>query len=132
MNGQHHYRPVCYGGIPLEEAEIRFQEQLVRDAAKKNAATTAGYAYIVFKYDEKVTMEKFFSKMEEAFKLVEEVNSSNTIKHIRPDNTYKEIVIDVDRARRESDKHKASLLRQSEYRKRLYKIQKEKKSDRNK
>lgn len=132
MNGQHHYQPVRYGGISLEEAEIKLKEQIVRDAAKKNAAIAAGYAYVVFKYDEDITMERLFSKMEEAFKLVKETGSPDTIKYIRPDNTYKEIVIDVDRARRESDKHKASLLRQSEYRKRLYKIQKEKKSDRNK
>lgn len=65
-HGEQHYFPVCFGGISQEEAKRKFEAQQLRDEAKKEAVTKAGWTYIIFKYDEDVTFPKLIQKIDEA------------------------------------------------------------------
>jgi len=126
LHGEQHYRPVRFGGITQEEADQRFEDQKIRDAAKKRATWAAGFSYVCFRYDEKITLESFFDKLAVATAEVPDTNASDQIMVIRKDNTSSQIRIDVDRKRKESEKHKAYLQKQKEYRKKRYQLWKEK------
>ncbi len=55
-HGEQHYTPICFGGISLDEAKLNFKKQQVRDRLKKEAALSVGWSYMVFKYDEPITI----------------------------------------------------------------------------
>jgi hypothetical protein len=63
-HGEQHYKPVRFGGISQEEAETRFEQQKLRDIAKREAAEKAGWTYVVFKYDEQISFTSLMSKIE--------------------------------------------------------------------
>ena len=53
IHGEQHYKPVCFGGITLEEAKRNFRKRQEVDYKKQLAAEKAGWKYIVIKYTEK-------------------------------------------------------------------------------
>lgn len=62
--GQQHYAPVRFGGITQEEAEEKFLAQKERDQAKRRAAEESGWTYIVFKYDEEISILSLLKKID--------------------------------------------------------------------
>lgn len=67
IHGEQHYRPVCFGGVTLEQAKKNFRKRQDVDWEKQEAAQKAGWAYLVIKYDEtKITAEKLSSRISEA------------------------------------------------------------------
>jgi hypothetical protein len=66
-HGKQHYEPVTFGGIDVEEATKRFNEQQYRDEAKKTAALEAGFTYIAIPYtDQKKVDDEYILKMVES------------------------------------------------------------------
>jgi len=63
MHGQQHYHPVRFGNISIEEAEANLHAQQARDEAKRSAVESAGWMYIVFKYDEEISIVNLLRKM---------------------------------------------------------------------
>jgi hypothetical protein len=51
VHGEQHYKPVCFGGISEEEAEAKLTQQQMSDAAKREAALDAGWAYVAIPWD---------------------------------------------------------------------------------
>lgn len=69
VHGEQHYRPVCFGGITLEQAKRNFRKRQDVDWEKQEAAQKAGWAYLVVKYDEvKITAEELSLRISEAIK----------------------------------------------------------------
>lgn len=52
VHGEQHYKPVCFGGMPELEAQLRFVEQQRRDRTKKALCLANGWKVVEFKYDE--------------------------------------------------------------------------------
>ena len=71
--GEQHYRPVCFGGMTIDEAKRNFIRRLELDEQKQKAAEEALWAYVVVKYDEKnITLEQLTEKITEALHKVPE------------------------------------------------------------
>ena len=117
MHGQHHYQPVRFGGITQEEAELNFQEQQERDRIKEDGATKAGWSYVVFKYDEPISLEILLKKIEEAQR-----NNNDVV-----EKDYREV---VKAPKQKGSWYKQQLQRAKEYRRRKYREWKEKHSNR--
>ena len=66
VHGLQHFKPVCFGGIDLSEADCRFRKQVRIDEQKKTAADEAGWTYIVFKHNESITLEEIQRRIGEA------------------------------------------------------------------
>jgi hypothetical protein len=117
-HGQQHYQPVCFGGIPKEEAKQKYKEQVIRDLKKKLAAQKAGWTYVVFKYNKKdINVSALMAK----------ITYENDRKEVTQDrNTVHQQVKQKKRPKREDDSyHKEQLRRAKEYRKQQYKKHKE-------
>lgn len=65
--GEQHINPVCFGGISLEEATIKFKEQKIRDAQKEQAATEAGWTYLAIWPKDIITAEWVLEQYREFF-----------------------------------------------------------------
>jgi len=82
VHGQQHYKPVCFGGITIDEAKIIFRKRQEVDWEKQEAAFKAGWAYLVVKYTEtKLSAEGLLSRVSEA---IEESKTAEEIKSARP------------------------------------------------
>jgi len=115
-HGQQHYKPVCFGGIPEEEAKIRFQEQVLRDLKKMQAAQKAGWTYIIFKYDEKdITPSILLDKVAAAEQQLQNGTDRNQV--------FQEIK-KKRKGNRNEDYHKKQLKRAREYHREQYRKQK--------
>lgn len=69
IHGQQHYRPVCFGGITLDEAKAIFRRRQDKDEEKQEAASKAGWAYLVVKYTEKdISLEELSTRVSQAIK----------------------------------------------------------------
>lgn len=67
VHGEQHYNPVCFGGRNKDEAREAFKKQKVRDELKREAAESAGWAYLVVRYDDKlITAESLSGRILEA------------------------------------------------------------------
>jgi hypothetical protein len=64
MHGQQHYEPVRFGGVSQEEAELLFKLRVKKDEDKQLAAESVGWKYIVFRYDENVTVQSLLDKIQ--------------------------------------------------------------------
>lgn len=51
-HGEHHYKPIRYGGISTEEAKRKLVEQRERDEDKRSAAEEMGWTYVVVSHEE--------------------------------------------------------------------------------
>jgi hypothetical protein len=85
-----------------EEADEKFLDQRTRDEAKKKAAEEAGWTYVVFKYDEDITLHNLLAK----------INSHE------PDYAVREETPELDP--REAEQKEEQLERARQYRKRRY------------
>lgn len=63
MHGRQHYEPVRFGGITQEEAELALKLRELKDIEKRTAAESVGWQYVVFKYDEEVTVTALLNKI---------------------------------------------------------------------
>jgi hypothetical protein len=52
FNGQHHYEPVRFGGMSLEEAKSKFEKQIRNDNIKKEFCEQNGYNLLIIKFNE--------------------------------------------------------------------------------
>ena len=52
FNGQHHYEPVRFGGMSLEEAKSKFEKQIRNDNIKKEFCERNGYNLLIIKFNE--------------------------------------------------------------------------------
>lgn len=103
--GEQHDKPVCFGGIPQDEAEQKFKEQVVRDLLKKQVAERGNWTYItVWYYEKEVTAATLLEKIDVAGKTNE--------KSCAPTSEY--------------SKHGLSLTKAREYRKQVYNSEKNK------
>jgi hypothetical protein len=67
VHGEHHFRPVYFGGVTGEEAKRNYRKRMEADWEKQEAAEKAGWAYLVVKYDEKkITAEELSQRVSEA------------------------------------------------------------------
>lgn len=67
VHGEQHFRPVCFGGITLDQAKKNFVKRQEVDWEKQEAAQKAGWAYVMVKYDEKkIEVEELSSRISEA------------------------------------------------------------------
>lgn len=62
VHGEQHFKPVTFGGIPQEEAVRDFRKRVLQDKLKKEAAEAAGFKYIMFRYDEKITSDLLYKR----------------------------------------------------------------------
>lgn len=115
LHGQHHYQPVRFGGITQEEAETNLQTQQERDIIKEEGAVKAGWSYIVFKYDEPISLETLLKKIEKA-------QPNNDV----VEENYKK---NPGVSKQKTPWHKRQLQRAKEYRQRKYREWKEKHND---
>ena len=107
-HGQQHYKPVRFGGITKEEAVDNFRAQQQRDEAKRKAAEEAGWKYVVFKYDEDITLHSLLSKIDSH----------------QPAYPVREESLDPGQAvvkATQDKKHEEKLAKAREYRKQRYK-----------
>ena len=88
VHGEQHYQPVCFGGMDLELAKYNFRRQRRVDQEKRAAAEAAGWAYIVVKYDEKVTVGVLEERIGEALRALPEGARS-------PSNIPKKYVVKI-------------------------------------
>lgn len=59
INGEQHYKPVCFGGITKTEAKYNYRKNIERDFKKEQAAINAGWSYVVIDYKYKnITKEE--------------------------------------------------------------------------
>lgn len=63
IHGEQHYYPVQFGGISPQEAKMEFIRRVNQDNAKKQAALEANYKYVTIKYDEIITSELLWKKL---------------------------------------------------------------------
>jgi hypothetical protein len=66
LHGEQHYKPVCFGGITMEEAQLKLQDQKKRDLKKKNLCLANGWKYIEFSYDEPMDFQSVGDKIIQA------------------------------------------------------------------
>ena len=52
VHGIQHFKPVCFGGMEIDEAKKIFRKRQEVDHKKENAAREAGWAFVVVKYSE--------------------------------------------------------------------------------
>jgi len=67
-DGEHHFHPVQFNGMPLKRAKRIFQYTVERDQRKNETCRKQGYRIIRFKYDEKLTLEDIRQKVAEVGK----------------------------------------------------------------
>lgn len=78
IHGEQHFRPVCFGGITIEEAENIFKKRQEVDQLKKQYAIEAGWAYVEIKYTEKdITKEDLFNKIKISLDQVKNIPKIN-------------------------------------------------------
>jgi hypothetical protein len=65
-HGLQHYKPVKFGGISDEDAEVAFHDNRHRDMIKKEAALEAGWIYVEIPYSTKITEENLIKLYETA------------------------------------------------------------------
>lgn len=88
--GEQHEKPVCFGGISREEAQVRFEKQQKIDALKQQAAKDAGWAYVVISYKEKdITEEQLLEKIKIALAEVIVINTMKKLANIVKKPTVK-------------------------------------------
>ena len=116
VHGQQHYQPVRFGGITQEEAELNFQEQRERDITKKEGVIKAGWSYVVFKYDEPISLEILLKKIEQAQRDNDGMAEEDHREVVRVN-------------KKEEPWYKRQLQRAREYRRRKYREWKEKRND---
>jgi hypothetical protein len=119
-HGQQHYKPVRFGGMSQEEAEVKFVQQIRRDMAKKDAARKAGWTYVVFKYDEDVDVNSLMAKITAQDNVAEDRGVSGQDR-----NVVSQQVKQKKKPKQNEDYHKEQLKRAREYRKQRYRKQKE-------
>lgn len=67
IHGEQHRRPVCFGGMTMDEAKRNFKKRQRVDEEKRLAAKEAGWAYVVIWYTEKdLDISSLTSKIVEA------------------------------------------------------------------
>jgi len=72
IHGEQHYEPICFGGMLMSKAKKIFEQRVVVDKQKQDAAEEAGFAYLVIKFDEKkITAEELSTRINEAMLKVE-------------------------------------------------------------
>ena len=119
--GQQHYYPVRFGGISHEEAKVKFQQQIRRDTAKKEAAQKAGFIYVEFKYDEKdISVSSLMAKISAEGNLEE-----NRGVHGQDRNVVSQQVKQKRKSNRNEKYHQEQLKRAREHRRQQYRKQKE-------
>ena len=52
LDGEQHFRPVCFGGISQEQAQINFEKQQRHDAIKNKFCRDNGFKLLRFRYDD--------------------------------------------------------------------------------
>jgi very-short-patch-repair endonuclease len=121
-HGRQHYEPVAFDG-DMDKAIVAYQNGIIRDNMKREAAESAGWKYIIVKWDEEkhVTADDIFAKIKEA-KSYEVCNSKST----RSDEAYKSGLRAARSEYLKSDRHKEELRRAREYRREQYRRLKEK------
>ena len=62
-HGPQHFKPITFGGITDEEATDNYKKQVERDKAKREAAETAGYKYIIIRFDETPTADMIIQRI---------------------------------------------------------------------
>jgi hypothetical protein len=73
VHGEQHRRPICFGGVTMDEAERNFKKRQRVDEEKRLAAEEAGWAYIVIWYTEKdIDLDTLTSRIIEALGCVPE------------------------------------------------------------
>ncbi len=60
-NGEQHYRPVQFGGMPIEKAKDRFVSQKNRDGIKKKYCYENNLSLLIIPYWEKDNIENILS-----------------------------------------------------------------------
>ena len=124
-HGKQHYEPVRFGGIAQEEAEVNFKNQVIRDLSKKQAVKQAGWTYVVFKYDEKdISVAALMKKITTEQAIIPEEEPETT--------TYYEIAKKIKNKRSpkfNKDYHVQQLEKAREYRRKWYRIFKQRKKD---
>lgn len=50
VHGEQHYKPVCFGGMDIEQAVSNLYDQEYRDEKKRQAAIDAGWIYLSIPY----------------------------------------------------------------------------------
>jgi len=84
VHGRQHFSPVCFGGIDKEQALVNYLKQQDQDAAKQEAAESAGWAYLYVKYDEKdITIGKLQTRISEAIKKIKIQSSKDKLEDIK-------------------------------------------------
>jgi len=116
-HGEQHYKPVCFGGMPKEEAEAKYKEQVMRDLKKKMAIQKAGWTYVVFKYDEKdISVGSLMVK----------VATEGDRQDVAQDrNMVSQQVKQKKKPKQNDDYHKEQVKKAKEYRKQQYRKYKE-------
>ncbi len=64
--GIQHYKPICFGGMDITEAQSIFKHRQETDQLKQQAAEDAGWAYVTVRYDEKIDLDKLSDKITKA------------------------------------------------------------------
>lgn len=120
VHGEQHYRPVCFGGISAEEAEINFKRQQFRDMLKRDAAEAVGATYIIVKFDEKINEDLLIDRIYKNSIDVEKIEEVLDQPETNPDS---EIIIETgrDRRRKEMEAKKLASEKRKSYRERYRK-----------
>jgi len=66
LHGQQHYKPATFGGISKREATRNYGRRVMRDNAKAESAFRHNFLYIAFAYNEPMTQEVFYEKLQDA------------------------------------------------------------------
>jgi hypothetical protein len=116
---------VRFGGISKVEAKVKYQDQVVRDLKKKQAAEKAGWTYVIFKYDEKdISVSSLMDKIATANSLAEGRSVSGQDR-----NVVSQQIKQKNKPKRDDSYHKKQLKRAKEYRKQQYKKYKERQNE---
>jgi hypothetical protein len=70
LHGEQHYRPVTFGGVSKETAQISFGRRVKKDMRKLESAARNGYIFVEFSYEEDITLDTFNAKIQEGIELI--------------------------------------------------------------
>lgn len=65
LHGEQHFTPVKFGGVSDNKAEQNFLKRVKVDQEKAIAARNVGLLYVMFRFDEDITLNTFNQRLEE-------------------------------------------------------------------